>query len=69
MQNFAVFEKPLAANVLTQCQIILSKSSDAKNDSINLSRDNLEQNNILKKFIRGQVNTFAANYEYTRITF
>ena len=29
-------------------------------------RDNLEQNKIFKKFIRGRINTFAANYEYTR---
>ena len=29
-------------------------------------RDNLEQNKIFKKFIRGRINTFPANYEYTR---
>ena len=29
-------------------------------------RDNLEQNMIFKKFIRGRINTFAANYEYSR---
>ena len=66
MQNFAFMEKSSAVKVLTRCQILLAKSSDAINDSINLSRDNLEQNKIFKKFIRGRVNTFAANYEYTR---
>ena len=66
MQNFVFFEKPSAVNVLTRCQIFLAKSSDAINDSINIFRDNLEQNKIFKKFIRGRVNTFAANYEYTR---
>ena len=66
MQNFAFLEKPLAVNVLTRCQIFLEKSSDAINDSINIFRDNLEQNKIFKKFIRGRINTFAANYEYTR---
>ena len=66
MQNFAFLEKPSAVNVLTRCQIFLAKSSDAINDSINLSRDNLEQNKIFKKFIGGRVNRFADNYEYTR---
>ena len=66
MQNFAFLERPSAVKVLTRCQIFLAKSSDALNDSINLSRDNLEQNKIFKKFIRGRVNTFVANYEYTR---
>ena len=65
MQNFAFLERPSAVNVLTWCQIFLAKCSDAINDSINLSRDNLEQNKIFKKFIGGRVNTFAANYEYT----
>ena len=66
MQNFVFLEKPWAVNVLTRCQIFLAKSHDAINDSINFSRDNLELNMIFKKFIRGRVNTFAANYEYTR---
>ena len=66
MQNFAFLEKPSAVNVLTLCQILLAKSSDAINDSINLFRDNLEQNQIFKEFIWGRVNMFAANYEYTR---
>ena len=66
MQNFAFLEKSSAVNVLTRCQILLAKSSDAINDSINLFRDNLEQSKIFKKFIRVRVNTFAANYEYTR---
>ena len=66
MQYFTFLEKPSAVNVLTRCQILLAKSPDAINDSINLFRDNLEQNKIFKKFIRGRVNTFAANYEYTR---
>ena len=66
MQNFAFLEKPSAVNVLTRCQIFLEKSSDAINDSINIFRDNLEQNKIFKKFIRGRINTFAASYEYTR---
>ena len=55
MQNFAFLEKPSAVNVLTRCQIFLEKSSDAINDSVNIFRDNLEQNKI-----------FAASYEYTR---
>ena len=66
MQNFAFLENPSAVNVLTRCQIISANSSDAINDSLNLFRDNLELNKIFKKFIRGRVNTFAANYEYTR---
>ena len=66
MQNFAFLKKHSAVNVLKWCQIFLAKSSVAINDSINIFRDNLEQNKIFKKFIRGQVNTFAANYEYTR---
>ena len=66
MQTFIYLEKPSAVNVLTRCQILLAKSSDAINDSIHLFRDNLELNKIFKKFIRGGVNTFAANYEYTR---
>ena len=65
MERFAFLEKPSAVNVLTWCQILLAKSTDAINDSINLSRDNLEQNKIFNKFFRNQVNTFAANYEYT----
>ena len=65
MEHFAFLEKPSAVNLLKQCQIFLAKSSNAMNDSINLSRDNLEQNKIFKKFIRSQVNTFAANYEFT----
>ena len=51
MQNFAFLEKPSAVNVLTLCQSFLAKSFDAIYDSINLSRDNLEQNKIFKKFI------------------
>ena len=66
MQNFAFLEKPSAVNVLTRCQIFLDKYLDAINDSINISRDNLEQNKIFKKFIKGRFNTFAASYEYTR---
>ena len=66
MKNFAFFEKFLAVNLLTRCKMFLAKSSDALNDSINLSRDNLEQNKIFKMFIRGRDNTFSANYEYTR---
>ena len=69
MQNFAFLERPSAVNVLTRCQIFLAKSTDAINDSINIFRDNLEQNKIFKKFIRGRINTFAANYEYTRSTY
>ena len=65
MQNFAFLKKATAVNVLTRCQIFSAKSSVAINDSINMFRDNLEQNKIFKKFIRGRVNTFAANYEYT----
>ena len=65
MQNFAFLKKALAVNVLTRCQIFLAKSSVAINDSINIFRDNLEQNKIFKKFITGRVNTFADNYEYT----
>ena len=53
-------------NVLKRCQIFLAKSYDAINDSVNLSRDNLEQNKYFKKFIGGPVNRFATNYEYTR---
>ena len=66
MQNFAFLEKPSAVNVLKWCQFFLRKSSDAMNDSINIFRDNLEQNKIFKKFIRGRINTFATSYEYTR---
>ena len=66
MQNFAFLERTSAVNVLTRCQIFLPKSTDAINDSINIFRDNLEQNKIFKKFIRGRINTFAASYEYTR---
>ena len=66
MQNFAFLERPSAVNVLTRCQIFLAKSTDAISDSINIFRDNLEQNKIFKKFIRGRINTFAASYEYTR---
>ena len=65
MQNFAFLKKATAVNVLTRCQIFSAKSSVAINDSINIFRDNLEQNKIFKKFIRGRINTFAANYKYT----
>ena len=67
MQNFAFLKKATAVNVLTKCQIFLAISSVAINDSINMFRDNLEQNKIFKKFIRGRIYTFAANYEYTRV--
>ena len=66
MQNFTFLEKSSAVKLLTRCQILLAKSSDAINDSMNIFKDNLEQNKIFKKFIRDPVNTFAANYEYTR---
>ena len=66
MQNFAFLKKPLAVNVLTRCQIFLAKFSVAINDSINIFRDNLEQNKIFKKFTRGRIDMFVANYEYIR---
>ena len=66
MQNFTFLEKSSAVKLLTWCQILFAKSSDAINDSKNLFKNNLGQNKIFKKFIRGRVNTFAANYEYTR---
>ena len=48
IQNVAFFGKPLAVNVLTQCQKI---SCNACNDSINVFRDLSEQNKFFKIFL------------------
>ena len=63
--NFAFLGKSSVVNVLTRCQKLLGKSFNTFNDLINVFRDHFRQNKVLKKLLRGQVITFAANYEYT----
>ena len=52
--------------MLTRYQNFLGKYHDAFYDSTYVFRDHFRQNNDFEKFPRGQVNTLAANYEYTR---